>query len=80
MAFFSCASGDEGVERPDMSKFFGPGQIDHMIRHAIQMCWMALPDERRNVDEVERQIRRLVERALEDFREDGAAFRPEGEE
>jgi hypothetical protein len=35
---------------------------------------MALPKERRNPDELERQIRRLVDRALKDFREDCQAF------
>jgi hypothetical protein len=35
---------------------------------------MALPKEGRNSDELERQIRRIVERALKDFREDSDAF------
>ena len=30
---------------------------------------MVLPKEKRNVDEVERQIRRVVDRALRDLRE-----------
>ena len=49
-----------------MRRIFGPTQIDHQIRQAIQFCWMALPKEKRNVDELERQIRRLVDRALRD--------------
>ncbi len=57
-----------------MQKFFGPTQIDHFIRQAIQFCWMALPKEKRNVDELERQIRRLVDRALRDLREDFDEF------
>ena len=57
-----------------MQKFFGPTQIDHFIRQAIQFCWMALPKEKRNVDELERQIRRLVDRALRDVREDFDEF------
>ena len=58
----------------DMSDLFGPGHVDHTIRQAIQVCWMSLPKEKRTAEEVERQIRRLVERTLKDFREDGEAF------
>jgi hypothetical protein len=35
---------------------------------------MGLPQERRTVAEVETQIRRLVDRALQNLREDAAAF------
>lgn len=48
--------------------------IDGSIRQAINMCWTALPKERRNADEVEKEIRRIVERAIRDLREDSAAF------
>ena len=57
-----------------MREFFSPSQIDHQIRQAIQFCWMTLPKEKRNVDELERQIRRLVDRALRDCREDFDEF------
>ena len=61
--------------------FFGPHQVDDQIRNAIQICWMALPENKRNVDEVEKQIRRLVDRALRDLREDSEIFGlGEGEE
>ena len=49
---------------------FGPGQVDHLIRQAVQFCWMGLPKDKRNVNELERQIRRIVDRALQDIRED----------
>ena len=65
--------GDQSEER--MAEFFGPGQIDQTVRQAIQFCWMGLPKERRNPDELEKQIRRIVERALKDFRDDLDAFR-----
>ena len=52
----------------------GPGHTDLLIRQAIQHCWRGTFDERRSVEEVEAQIRRLVERALRDFREDYRAF------
>lgn len=54
--------------------FFGPQMIDQHVRQAISACWMALPRDRRNVDEVEKQIRRLLDRALGDFRDDAANF------
>jgi hypothetical protein len=48
--------------------------IDASIRQAINFCWTALPKERRNVDQVEKEIRRIVDRAIRDLREDSAAF------
>ena len=53
---------------------FGPGQIDQQIRQAIHFCWMTLPADKRNVDEVERQMRRILDRALKDLRDESAAF------
>ena len=52
----------------------GAGQVDQRFRGAIQQCWMLLPDDRKNVDAVEAEIRRLVDRALADLREDVRAF------
>ena len=77
MGFIStCSSGgDEEGAADRMAELFGPGQVDQGIRQAIQMCWMALPKERRTAEEVEKQIRRLVDRALQNLREDTAAFR-----
>jgi hypothetical protein len=54
---------------------FGPGHVDQQVRRAIEECWMALPDQRKSLDEVERQMRRLLDRAIRDFKEDAAAFR-----
>lgn len=64
---------DEGAV-DKMRDMFGPGQIDHFIRQAIQFCWIGLPKEKRNCDELERQVRRIVDRALKDVREDFDAF------
>ena len=58
----------------NMRAVFGPQQIDQEIRRAIQYCWMALPPDRQNVAEVEIEIRRLVDRALRDLRDDASAF------
>lgn len=68
----TAAKGDDGDDNAfeKMSTMFGPGHVDQAIRSAIH----ALPKERRNVAEVETEIRRIVERALKDLREDAAAF------
>jgi hypothetical protein len=57
-----------------MRAFFSPQQVDQQIRQAIQFCWMALSPEQQTVDEVEKQIRRIVDRALRDLREDADSF------
>jgi hypothetical protein len=71
MAEFDSAD-PESMKR--MRGFFSPQQVDHQIRQAIQFCWMALSPEQQTVDEVEKQIRRIVERALRDLREDADSF------
>ena len=63
---------DDALDK--MRNMFGPTQIDQQIRQAIHFCWMGLPKDNRNVDELERQIRRLVDRALRDVREDFDEF------
>jgi hypothetical protein len=76
-AFVSKFDSDEGDEDAAgrMADAFGPGQIDHMIRQGVHWCWMSLPKSRRTAEELERQVRRLVDRALEDFREDLDEFK-----
>lgn len=74
-AISTCIPGDGGQDAADkMAEIFGPGQIDQMIRQGIHFCWMALPKDRKNADELEKQIRRVVDRALKDFREDQEQF------
>ncbi|MCA9101959.1 MAG: hypothetical protein KDA63_12440 [Planctomycetales bacterium] len=74
MAYFDMPD-DDSSDFDKMREMFGPGQIDQEIRQAILCCWMGLPNEKRHFDELERQIRRLVERALSDRREDHDEFR-----
>lgn len=69
----SLGEGDEDAGEK-LAEMFGPGQVDQSIRHAIHFCWMALPKERRTADELEKQVRRIVDRALKDFREDSEEF------
>ncbi len=38
------------------------------------MCWMSLPKDKKTVGNVEKQIRRLVDRALENMYEDAGQF------
>lgn len=66
--------GNDPESQEQFRSFFGPNQVDQLIRQAISTCWMGLPDEKRTVDEVERQIRRIVDRALRDLRDDSEAF------
>ena len=55
-------------------EMFGPDAVDTQIRHAITLCWMLLPKEKRTVATVKDEIRRLVERALANLEEDQRAF------
>jgi len=57
-----------------MREMFGPGQVDQQIRQAIHMCWMSLPPDKKSVDELESQVRRIFDRALKDLREDASQF------
>jgi hypothetical protein len=57
-----------------MRAFMGPGQVDQQIRQAIQFAWLSLPDDKRTVAEVERVVRKIVDRALKDLRDDGETF------
>jgi hypothetical protein len=70
----ACFPIDDAKSRDRIKAFMGPGQVDQQIRQAIQFAWMILPDERKNVAEVERVIRQVVDRALKNFREDADAF------
>jgi hypothetical protein len=72
MAYYPAHESDDAPKH--MADLFGPAQFDHMIRQAVQFCWMGLPKERQSVEEVEAQIKRMVDRALRDFREDREAF------
>ena len=48
--------------------------LDQNIRQTISMLWLALPAERKSVSEVEREFRRLANRALANLREDATSF------
>ena len=57
-----------------LRKVFGPGHIDQMVRSAIQLCWMMLPEAKKSATNVKKEIRGIVNRALRDFRKDQKTF------
>ena len=67
------SASDENVEK--MREFFSPAQVDLSVRQVIQMCWMMLPKKKRNFENVEKEVRRLMERAIRDFKKDFDTFR-----
>ena len=72
----TCSRSGETPEeaRKAMRDVLGPQAVDQFIREAISTCWMMLPDNKKNVAEVESEIRRLVERALQNLKEDAHTF------
>jgi len=56
--------------------FQNPAHLDQSVRSAVQLCWTVLPKDRRTPEELEKQFRRIVERALRDFVDDKAQFDP----
>lgn len=65
---------DDADAAKKMREMFSPAQIDQSVRQAMQFCWMMLPENARTVDELEKQFRRIVDRAIDDLREDAEAF------
>ena len=64
----------EDGDSQSLRDLFGPQHVDSQIRAAIGACWLALPRERKTLDEVEKEVRRLLDRALKNMREDAANF------
>ena len=76
----SCSSnsdgsgGSGGDAQRAMREMCGPCGVDQQIRQAISTCWMMLPNEKKNPEAVAAEVRRIVERALANLKEDAAAF------
>jgi len=51
-----------------------PDAAKDSIRNAITFGWWLLPKEQRTEENLEREIRRLVDDAIRDFREDKESF------
>jgi hypothetical protein len=63
--------------QPDDEAFksiLGPDAVDRMIRQAISVCWLLMPKNKRNVQNVSSEIMRVVERALQNLSEDNVAY------
>ncbi|MFQ5411159.1 MAG: hypothetical protein ACE5EC_02640 [Phycisphaerae bacterium] len=58
----------------------GPQAVDQAIGQAISTCWMILPDDKKTIENVEAEIRRIVDRALANLKEDARAFGVDAEE
>ena len=71
----SCMSSDDADEAgQSMRSFMGPQAVDQAIRQAISTCWMILPDDKKTVENVEVEIRRIIDRALANLKEDARSF------
>jgi hypothetical protein len=81
MAAFQPTSQRSGNvdQNQDLMSMLGPHSIDHLVRQAISLCWSLLPPERRTADEVSKQVRRIVDRALANLNEDQNEFGRPGE-
>ena len=51
--------------------------VDQKIRDALQNLWLSLPEKDATVENLEKHFQRLVNRALNDLKEDMDFFPPE---
>lgn len=72
--FSMISKSDDPDANNKMRQMMGPGHVDHQVRQTLQLCWMILPDDKKTIDELEQQFRRIVDRAFRDLREDAEAF------
>jgi len=70
----TCESSEGGDPKKAMREMFGPGAVDQQIRTAISTCWMMLPEDKRSPENVAREVRRIMERALANIADDATAF------
>lgn len=52
----------------------GPMMVDQTLRQSIMHCLMMLPQDQRSPENVEKEMTRLLNRALKDLREDASSF------
>lgn len=71
----SCRGPEPEGQGETIRAMMGPLAVQQAMGQAISMCWMMLPKEKKNPDAVAAEIRRIVERALANLREDAEAFR-----
>ena len=74
-AYEPSSAGNSGHNTESLAAdLYAPAEVDQLVRQTLQLCWRAMSSDRRRVDEHERQVHRLVARALRDFREDREEF------
>lgn len=56
------------------SGMISPGEVDSQVKDAIWFCWMNAPKDKKTVEYVDAEIRRITERALKNLREDAKSF------
>jgi len=61
-------------EPTNREREYHTGHVDQMLRAAVYSCWMALPGQERNYDELKRQMNRLIDRVIRDMKEDKEIF------
>jgi hypothetical protein len=66
------ADDTEGIRK--LAESIGPGVVDQSIRQAVHFCWMLMPTEQRNTENLAEELRRILERALRDFAQDAKGF------
>ncbi len=52
----------------------GPNGVHQPIAQAITSCWHLLPKDTRSMERLEAEVRRIVDRALKNVKEDAEAF------
>lgn len=66
-----------GIVEGIASQFVGESPYGSLLFSA-RLCWMSLPADQRDMQSLERHMRRLMERILANNREDAEAFRFQG--
>ena len=70
---FSKLDPSDEPDREKLRASLPPGQVESGIRQSIQLLWMILPADKRNIDDVEREVRRIVDRIFRNIRDDEQA-------
>jgi len=70
----SSCGGDPDAMAKMMRSMHGPQAVDQALRSAVSTCWMMLPEDKKNVDSVEREVRRIIDRIIADLHEDAEVF------
>jgi len=69
------------VDIPNLDEGGGsspPGRLDKQIMKAIMFCWQLTPVEKRSLDYIEAEIRRMLGRIFAELHEDEHWEKPQG--